>query len=616
MQKLTDLLNLPKENTFLSKGVFTTGYHNVGGGYPARIVSYNATTKTIRLVALQDHDYDEGWIADKYVVGDNIYIYTGYVDYNPYQVKKIAAVTRNETVTTSGGVTYTHLNSIDIELDSPIILYSDDEGTVSTTTFDPAYIFYRFGANALEDITNRPMSKLTLTASSLGCAPGTQVQVFCEGTQITRLTQSWSGETLTIQFTDSYANTPNKQFYMTSVNGVAIPTYVAVVKDFEFGYTVNINGEYNFGTGANSTLNGNGLFNVGDFTVSSGIHNFSCCMNGDISGTSNMIGEGSDITVKGGSNAARGRNISIVGNNCISVTDGNTLVGGLIEAYTMNNVLLGNNIRAYPSGVISGSGFGVGDQITLIGYDSAAIGRDLLIRADNAVIIGQYGELPEYDGNLSPVTEVYASGEQEGIHYRGAFAMASGMGPAQATNKRRASVIFSKYKWKKNPAYPYGTGDSATVCPNVVGAGAGITAAKLRSTTTEDPIKLEDYPLLTIDANLNINGVVIAAKVKEFNCTGVEESYTCSLNSADAMIFVVKCGTAPVYLDADESWVNGIWVRMIVFNGGTSLVFDESWKAANTIPALQTVGMDIFEVCKVYQYTIYRHLGAVDLTNG
>ena len=613
--KLSDLLKSPLDNQYLSARVFTTGYNNIGGGYAARIIGYTASTKTIRLVALTDYHYNEdlGWSADRYQIGDTIYISTGNQDHHHYHAKKIVSVTPNTTTVGSGDTVSTMLNHIDIELDSAISMYQSDEEVSTSNTFDPTNIYYPFQANVLEDISGRPMCRTTFAASNLKCIPGTQVAIYSEGDEVTRFSQSWSGDTLTITFTDSQATTPNKQFYLVSkVNGVEATTYIAIVKDDDFAYTVNVDGEYHLATGCNSTTSGNGNVNAGDFSVVGGLFNTNLSMNSDVSGTENDVGEGSDNIVKGCTNVAYGRNNIILGNRHLSVTDNNLLIGGMCQAFTMNNVGLGHSIHFYPSQIPSGGNFAVGSQLDIISHNGTAIGRDLTLRADDAILFGQHGELPEYTGNLSPVTESYSEGDKEGIHYQGAVAIATGEGSAEPENQHQVSFIFSKYKWKKNPAYPYGTGDSLTVCPDVVGAGSGITAAELRSKTTEEPILLENYPLLTVVGNVEVDGSIIAKKIKSVSIDEASSVVPVMLDPTEALTYKITFNAiATAMLTCDTTkYPEGVTVRVYVKNGGANLLFDNaSMHPLGEIPALTSDGYDAFEVVRLDDVFYYRHLG-------
>ena len=609
-------LGISKDNTYLSDRAFIDGFNNVGGGYAARVIGYTASTKTIRLIALSDYHYEgeEGWKASLYQVGAPIYISTGNSDYKDFQKKTIVSVTPNTTSFTSGGTTTVTLNYIDIELDSEVSVFSDNETVSESSSFDPTNIFYQFQANALSDITGRPMCKLTLTASSLKCIPGTQVGIYSEGTSITRFSQSWSGDTLTITFTDSYASTPMKQFYLVSkVNGLEATTHVAIVKDDSFQYTVHISGEHTLATGLNSAIYGNGHVVAGDFSHTTGMSNTNLSINGNVGGTENDVGEGFDNYVAGCSCVISGRSNLVFGTRCVTTTDNNLMVGGLIKSLTMDNVGIGFNINFYPSKMPSGYNTGVGDQLTFASSNSFMVGRDLTIRADHAVLVGQHGELPQYTGNLQPVTELYATGDLEGIHYKGAFGLATGNGPGSSEDKKRISVIFSRYKWKKNPAYPYGTGDSLTVCPDVVGAGEGITAATLRSKTTEDPIILEDYPLLTINSNVIVNGSILSsARIKTYNDVAgtVTPVVIDPLESTVVKIVMSAGGTIMIMNGNNTTWLEGVTVRIYVKNGGAGLLFDNtSMKPIGEIPALTSNGYDVFEMVRLDDLYFYRHLG-------
>lgn len=619
--KLSYLLKAPADNTYLSDRVFTSGYNNVGGGYAARVIGYTASTKTIRLIALSDYHYvgNDGWSADHYQVGDVIYISTGNSDYKDFQKKTIVSVTPNTTTTTSGDTSYTTLNYIDIELDSEISVFSNDTTVSDSQSFDPTNIFYEFSANALSDITGREMCRLTLTASTLKCLPGTTVAIYSEGTEITTFSQSWSGDTLTITFNSSQAATPTKQFYLVSkVNGLEATTHVAIVKDNNFQYTVHMSGEHMLVTGLNATSHGNGHVVAGDFSITTGTSNTNLSMNGDVSGTENDVGEGSDNTVKGISNIVSGRNNLIFGSRIFTVKDNNLLVGSMHKSLTMNNIGLGFSISNFAGGSVSSSGynFAVGTQLQFACGNSSMVGRDLVCRADHALLVGQHGELPTLAGTLSPVTERYSSGDQEGIHYKGALAIATGDGPASSDNKKNVAVIFSKYKWKKNPAYPYGTGDSSVVCPDVVGAGSGITAATLRSKTTEDPVLLENYPLLSISGNVIVDGVVYSKKMKTVTIddTVIEDVIPLVVDPNESSVlkieFVGNILKTLMIMGGASDWPEGLTVRIYVKNAGAKLLFDSSnVHAIGEIPTFTENGYDVFEMVQLDDTFYYRHLG-------
>ena len=610
--KLSYLLKAPADNTYLSDRVFTSGYNNVGGGYAARVIGYTASTKTIRLIALSDYHYEgnNGWSADHYQVGDVIYISTGNADYKDFQKKTIVSVTPNTTTTTSGDTSYTTLNHIDIELDSEISVFSNDTTVSDSQTFDPTNIFYEFSANALSDITGREMCRLTLTASTLKCLPGTVVAIYSEETAITAFSQSWSGDTLTITFNSSQAATPTKQFYLVSkVNGLEATTHVAIVKDDNFQYTVHMSGEHMLTTGLNATSHGNGHVVAGDFSITTGTSNTNLSMNGDVSGTENDVGEGSDNTVKGINNIVSGRNNLVFGARIFTIKDNNLLVGSMHKSLTMNNIGLGFNISNFAGGSVSSSGynFAVGTQLQFACGNSSMVGRDLVCRADHALLVGQHGELPTLAGTLSPVTESYSSGDQEGIHYKGALAIATGDGPASSNNKKNVSVIFSKYKWK-NPAYPYGTGDSSVVCPDVVGAGSGITAATLRSKTTEDPVLLENYPLLSISGNVVVDGTVLSKKLKVVTATQPNTAVVIDPSEATA-VKVIFQESGGVLLSAADDWPECTIVRIYTVNAGMNLQFI-GMRQLGAVPSFADDGYDFFELFAFDGIVYFRHLGS------
>lgn len=618
--KLSCILKASTDNTYLSDRVFTSGYNNIGGGYAARVIGYTASTKTIRLIALSDHHYEDesGWSADYYHVGDTIYISTGNSDYKDFQKKTIVSVTPNTTTSGSGDTVYTTLNYIDIELDSEIDVFTDDATVSDSQTFDPTNIFYEFQANVLTDIPGCEMCRMTLTASTLKCLPGTKVAIYHENTEITAFSQSWSGDTLMITFTKSQAANPNKQFYLVSkVNGLEATTHIAIVKDSNFQYTVHMSGEHMLATGLNITANGNGHVVAGDFSTTTGIHNTNLSMNGDVSGTENDIGEGSDNIVKGINNIVSGRNNLTFGSRIFTVKDDNLLVGSMHKSITMHNIGLGFQVSFFSNGTSSsGYNFGVGNQLTFSCGNSSMIGRDLVCRADHALLVGQHGELPTLAGTLSPVTESYSSGDQEGIHYKGALAIATGDGPASSDNKKNVAVIFSKYKWKKNPAYPYGTGDSSVVCPDVVGAGSGITAATLRSKTTEDPVLLENYPLLSISGNVIVDGVVYSKKMKTVTIddTVIEDVIPLVVDPNESSVlkieFVGNILKTLMIMGGASDWPEGLTVRIYVKNAGAKLLFDSSnVHAIGEIPTFTKKGYDVFEMVQLDDTFYYRHLG-------
>ena len=454
------------------------------------------------------------------------------------------------------------------------------------------------------------MCRLTLTASTLKCLPGTTVAIYSEETAITAFSQSWSGDTLTITFNSSQAATPKKQFYLVSkVNGLEATTHVAIVKDNNFQYTVHMSGEHMLVTGLNATSHGNGHVVAGDFSITTGTSNTNLSMNGDVSGTENDVGEGSDNTVKGINNIVSGRNNLIFGSRIFTVKDNNLLVGSMHKSLTMNNIGLGFSISNFAGGSVSSSGynFAVGTQLQFACGNSSMVGRDLVCRADHALLVGQHGELPTLAGTLSPVTESYSSGDQEGIHYKGALAIATGDGPASSDNKKNVAVIFSKYKWKKNPAYPYGTGDSSVVCPDVVGAGSGITAATLRSKTTEDPVLLENYPLLSISGNVVVDGTVLSKKLKVVTATQPNTAVVIDPSEATA-VKVMFQEEGGVLLSAADDWPECTVVRVYTVNAGVNLQFIGMRQLGN-IPTFASSGYDFFELVALDGVVYFRHLG-------
>lgn len=650
MNKISALFNVPAENVALSPYCYVEGRNNLLGGYPAQIVAHQyvsaeeTAVSKIYVVPVPEKDYKINddvteFSADYFKVGEKIYIYTNTADDNSVHVCTIDAIEKDETTSSN----YTTLNGLIITLKERIVP-SNQTGTLSNTSgmmFKPFKYFYKFKARSLEDYnTSRTFAKIVIDATTLGAkikqmnmaasplgtynVANIKPTITKDGESFTRFSCSYSTSTgkMTITFTDSQEANLESEFIM-ELNPEENPS-ICLVEFPEFSYTCHTNGEYITNCGYNAVSNGNLHVNVGDFSEQNGIININLGMYSEQDGVFNVIENGSGNIQSGANNYANGRDNYQFGGRNYAKGDSNYQIGGLNKSYNMNSFVVGSNNKTIGMMV---SAIGCGN--TVVGDFSHVIGKDITIYADNAVVIGTSGKLPVMDAELALPSEDFTVGPQSGIHYKGAVAIAGGMGKSSPNNQYNIPVIFSKYRWKKNPTYPFGTGDSATVCPNAVGAVEGTTAATLRTKTTEDPVLLEDHEQATFYSNIVAKGYVyseepgidIVLVAEDASLTTYVDyvaytegvGYTVTLDGIKSSSWSLECGTEQVTLAEEELGIpSGNKIQLTIINGATVFSFPDSWTPAGEIPALQSAGCDIFEVysfvIKGVTKIVYKHV--------
>lgn len=579
---------LPEDisNEYLSSNCYIRGSNNLSGGQTARIIAYNNTTRVITIINASNNNV---WDTSLYQVGKYIYIRTSSLDENSYQKKLITNVDNN----TSG-----ILDCLDITLDS-VIAISDG------SSFDPSYVNYTFLARSL--VTNGSVNycKLVIDASTLKCVKNTVLKIeYQDGSAVSAYKVTWSNNTATILFSTAQDSRSNKVYRITTNSGHTNQPSFALIEFDEFEYTTMSDGEYNISSGNNSSVIGNGNSNIGDFSFITGIENVCVADNSFVYGVSNTLNSGSNITTYGVGNFVKGDGIFISGFSNIVLSDSSYTFGALNELYASNITCLGFSNRLYARGCFT---LGSSNTHNTTAVDSISIGKRITNSASESTVLGVSGILPEYYGTLALDTQSYNTGDLSGVHCKGAIAFATGLGPSSVIDKTLISFIYTKYIWRKNPAYPWGTGDSSVVCPSAVGATSGITAATLRLTTLEDRILLEEYHQLQILAPIfTSNNIRIAMP-------NVIETNVAILDILKSNKFKIQC----IDTNADGiatttcqllNWVDGDYARLFIYNGGLSFTFPSEWIMQGSIPALHNNGIDIFEIQKIDNSILYRYL--------
>lgn len=150
----------------------------------------------------------------------------------------------------------------------------------------------------------------------------------------------------------------------------------------------------------------------------------------------------------------------------------------------------------------------------------------------------------------------------------------------------------------------------------MVGAGSGITAATLRSKTTEDPVLLENYPLLSISGNVVVDGVVYSKKMKTVTIddTVIEDVIPLVVDPNESSVlkieFIGNILKTLMIMGGVSDWPEGLTVRIYVKNAGAKLLFDSSnVHAIGEIPTFTENGYDVFEMVQLDDTFYYRHLG-------
>lgn len=440
----------------------------------------------------------------RYHVGQTIYVYTNGADDNTIHKAKITSIT------------FYFSSSILQSIRIGVLGLNDEILSVSGTSqnFTPQRVRYTFKGSSLSEYTKangqtsdiavtnqaRYFRLLKLTASSLNSVGGWKPTITKDGESFTKFSYKWTykksssepcgDDTLLITFSASQIDALNSVFNLTGPSGLDTEPSIAIIPCEDFSYTVDVSGEFNTAAGCNNRTLGNGNTNVGDFTVVSGLHNSNIAAESDIGGVFNKVHEGSQTFIRGVNNFSTGRYNYIFGSSNKVYFDGNLIVGGLNESYDGDNILMGHSNKSF-----SKMNVGIGSQIKFEGTSGAsyAFGKNLTVDAKSAILIGYDGELPEFEGTLGQDNQPYSTGDVAGVHNKGAIAFAAGQGRSAGTDKLFIPFKITKYRWRKNPAYPWGS-----------------TAQDYtdRSKTIADRMILEYSPLVTIDADVRINGSI------------------------------------------------------------------------------------------------------------
>ena len=451
----------------------------------------------------------------RFYVGQIIYIYTNVADDNSAHIARITSLDFTFSSTMLQNI------KVGVEPNDPEVPL---ELSQTSTSFQPQRVCYTFKGSSLEHTNKAAVQNVTsasnfykelyVEASSLKTTSGWTPTLTKNGESFTAFSWKWivsnaynaatsttpsATDVLKITFTNSQADSLDAEFCLTGPGGLDTPPSMAVIEANDFSYTVDVAGEYNIATGANNRTIGNTNANIGDFSNVSGIGNANISCIADIGGATNNVHEGTNIFIRGVNNFATGRDNYIFGGTNKAYYDSNLIVGGMNEAHGMSNVLIGNGVKSY-----SRSNIGFGSQIEFKPSTSfsGAIGRNLTVKAKEALLLGYDGELPEYEGNLAADNQAYATGDITGIHYKGAVAIAAGKGKAASSDKTFIPFLVTKYRWRKNPAFPW---------------GSTVQAYRDRTSTLADRLILEYNPLVTINADIRVNGSIVQGDTQDID---------------------------------------------------------------------------------------------------
>jgi len=413
---------------------------------------------------------------------------------------------------------------------------------------------------------------------------------------VTSVDQEGDGEyayvkSMTLELQEPLGYEGNKTFDPTEEGECA----VAVVPDNDRDVACFISGEHNWGVGWNSSTTGLGNINVGDYSSVTGVDNICTGENCCVGGCSNTV-TGSESAVYGVNNLTEGRNNFVIGGNnrCTYSFIGKEAVTPtyaddcMIAGMGNESTVIGARIFGFQNRVYGymGATFGYNNEITVTGKYALALGSFLTIAAPGAIAFGRGGDIPEFEGTLDYSS--YAAGDKSGIHYKEAVVFCGGLGGKTQAESKQIVAAYTKYRWVKNPAYPWGT-------------GAAIEA--LRKDTKEDPYLMEPHDLFRVFGSLRIEGTV-QAKVKYTEVAQDAPELDYETNNRFKLHIVDNTGNTSVYL---TNWEDGCEGELIVYNGGTIFSIPDNWNVIGEIPALQGNGYDVFEIRQIDTDVFIRH---------
>lgn len=251
---------------------------------------------------------------------------------------------------------------------------------------------------------------------------------------------------------------PNSTNYTPIAGSMSAPMYAAIYSPDRYS-TSSVSGEYNSAVGFNSTASGNQVTVVGDFSSASGICNV---VAGDMShadGFNNSVIAGNSI-VNGDMNRVGGYGNYVYGS-------GNVICGQYTYAFGESNMTLG--VRGMTIGmknVTYGDAIAIGRMNTMnkSAHYSIAIGSNLDVYAEQAVVIGQLANVPKFEGNFpgedsslleSITAEQYATAgyDTKWISYKNALVFGAGNKEGANDVVSITPIVFTKYIVRPNNAY-------------------------------------------------------------------------------------------------------------------------------------------------------------------
>jgi hypothetical protein len=373
----------------------------------------------------------------------------------------------------------------------------------------------------------------------------------------------------------------------------------AIIEDKTSDAVTTVYGEMNVGASANSTTDGHGNINVGEGSTVSGLTNVVSAPQSIVSGVSNQVyGQGNSV-VSGIGNTTYGYSNHVIGHmNQVryryigtssdpTYADSCIVVGAMNEIYASYCTTLGykNTLKATCSIAI-----GENNVAEEAANGSYFFGTRMTSHAPGATMIGHHGELPLMEGTIDKSS--YSAGDKFGIHYKDAVVVAGGLGPAADPDARnQLAIVYSKYYWYKNPAYPWGTGQVIEM---------------QQAESSEDPYILQERDTLQVNSNVVLNGVVY--RKNRFKVVTEEfPELDADLGDSWKLTLSGDAEVTPVLLNGYDGFVG----ELVVYNAGTKLQLNADWTVMGEIPAsFEVSGIDIFEIEQIDDLVFIRHKGA------
>lgn len=262
--------------------------------------------------------------------------------------------------------------------------------------------------------------------------------------------------------------------------------------------------------------------------------------------------------------------------------DTNIIRGIAIENTGNYVVIVGDTIHNESNySVIVGKDLNVAETAS----GSFISGVGLQVSAPSSYVVGKYGVVPEKDGTID--TTIYNRGSLGGKYYKDCFVICSG-----EPNSCKNVLVHTKYRWRKNPAYPWGSSSAIK---------------GMQAKTKELPyIVYESGDEIELNTNLTINGRLI---VKNDWKNVDHNTFNLDYNHSDKWKLYPPADNDPYTVNL-VNWKDGCRGTLVVYNGYFRFTMPEHWVKVGVMPALQNQGKDIFDIYQVDGDVFIRHIGA------